>query len=73
MDTIADQLKVARNASGMSAYRVAKLLGVTPANYSRWESGKTIPRADTFQRIIATCSGSATAEPAEVADDDPFA
>ncbi len=72
MDTIAAQIKTARRAAGLSAYRVAKLLGVTPANYSRWESGKTIPRADTFQRIIETCSRSATAEPAEVADDDPF-
>ena len=72
MDTIADQIKSARKAAGLSAYRVAKLLGVTPANYSRWESDKTIPRADTFQRIIETCSGSATAEPVEVADDDPF-
>ena len=53
METIGEQLKTARKAAGLSAYRLARTLGVTPSNYARWESGETMPGAATFQRILA--------------------
>lgn len=36
---------------GITAYRVAKDLGLAPAVFSDWKSGKSKPKADKLKKI----------------------
>ena len=44
-------MKARRKAIGLKAKEVAEAAGIKPMVFSRYETGKRIPRADTMLRI----------------------
>lgn len=53
---IADELKEARHAAGISQAKLADLAGVRVETISRIESGKTGTRADTINKLMEVIS-----------------
>jgi transcriptional regulator with XRE-family HTH domain len=49
--TIANRIADARTGSGMTIEEAAEFLGVKVATLSKWENGKTTPRADKLPKI----------------------
>lgn len=48
-------LRYARRATGLSQRGLAERSGVQQPAIARIESGKTAPRADTLERLLAAC------------------
>jgi len=53
MQTVAQKLRNARMWSGLTTTQVAALAGTTASTVSRAESGKYMPAADTYLKILA--------------------
>lgn len=51
MPTIAQNLRSARQASGLTQFRVALAMDVKERTYCRWESGETVPSVATLRRL----------------------
>ncbi len=49
--TIANRIADARTGSGMTIEEAAEFLGVKVATLSKWENGKTTPRANKLPKI----------------------
>jgi predicted transcriptional regulator len=45
-------MKRSRKREGLSIYRAAWLLGVTPAAYKHLEAGEEFPDSDTWHRMV---------------------
>lgn len=56
-------LREARRRAGLSQRELARRSGVPQPAIARIESGVTIPRVDTFARLLATCGRSLRAVP----------
>lgn len=48
---IKDNVKKARLQSGLTQVQVAEKLGVSQAQYARWESGGRNPKDDTLEKL----------------------
>ena len=48
---IKDNIKKARLKSGLTQAQVAEKLGVSQAQYARWESGGRNPKNDTLEKL----------------------
>lgn len=48
---IKDNIKKARLKSGLTQAQVAEKLGVSQAQYARWESGGRNPKDDTLEKL----------------------
>lgn len=48
-------LRYARRGAGLSQRELAKRSGVQQPGIARIESGRTVPRADTLQRLLRAC------------------
>lgn len=44
-------LREARERAGLSQYEAARIIGVQQSNLSLWETGKTRPKINKWQRI----------------------
>ncbi|MBE5778535.1 MAG: helix-turn-helix domain-containing protein [Clostridiales bacterium] len=51
MATIGEQIKEARKAKGMTQEALASLLNMSRQGVSHWESGRTLPDAETLLRL----------------------
>ncbi len=73
MSDISERIVTARKAAGMSAYRLAKVLGVPQSVVWRWEGaggrGGVMPRADTLERIMAAIGAYADGWPHDIESD----
>ena len=51
-------IKVQRKKAGLTQIQLAEAIGVTQANVSIWENGKSLPTADKLKKIseILNCS-----------------
>lgn len=56
-------LREARRRAGLSQRELAHRSGIPQPAIARIESGVTIPRIDTFARLLATCGRSLRAVP----------
>lgn len=51
MADFAEQLRTMRSQRQITQIRLAKLLGVSPRVYNRWETGDAVPHFDTVIKI----------------------
>jgi transcriptional regulator with XRE-family HTH domain len=63
MNQAATTLKRARRQAGLSQERLALLAGVPQSTVGRIEAGLTVPRLDTWQRLLGHCGWSLEAAP----------
>lgn len=54
------RLAEAREARGLTAVSLARMIGVTPVTISAYENSRSVPRTDTLQRIAQTLNFPAT-------------
>lgn len=47
-----NSLRIAREEKGLAVAECASKVGVLPEAWRRWESGKSVPRADVFDKIF---------------------
>lgn len=52
---MAISLKAARVNAGLTQKEIAKLLGVAPVTYWKWETGRVEPRFSQYQQICKVC------------------
>lgn len=55
MPTAAALIRDARHAAGLSQAGLAERVGTTQSAVARLESGRTSPRVDTLERMLAAC------------------
>ncbi len=64
--TIAEQIRAAREAAGLSQKRLAELIGIAPPHLCEYETGKHEPSASRFQEIIAACVAAVSEQVAKL-------
>ena len=71
--TIAEQLRAAREAAGLTQEQLANRMGFAAPRISEYEAGKVDPSATRFLAILASCQASRTTgpEPAPSPDAQP--
>jgi len=57
-------LRTARRRAGLTQREVATRAGLPQPAIARAESGRTVPRADTLERILRACGSELRAAPA---------
>ncbi|MBF2063728.1 MAG: replicative DNA helicase [Calothrix sp. C42_A2020_038] len=50
----AERLKTAISSKGLSSRQISLILGVTPALLCRWQQGKSVPNAQSFELLCKT-------------------
>lgn len=55
--TVHTPIRLLRRARTLTQYDMARLLGITQATYSRYESGKLLPDIYTRARIVLLLGG----------------
>ena len=66
MIPIAEQIREARKAAGLTQKRLAELIEIAPPHLCEYETGKHEPNASRFQEIIAACIESVSEQVAEL-------
>jgi transcriptional regulator with XRE-family HTH domain len=56
-------LREARRRAGLSQRALARRVGVPQPTVARIESGATVPRVDTLDRLLAACGSSLAVRP----------
>ncbi len=51
----ADLIYMARNRAGLTQAELARRLGLTQSQLSRWERGRVEPSLETVRRIVRAC------------------
>lgn len=49
---------IARKTANLTQPELAKKIGNNPVNVSRWETGRTMPNADSFMAVLHACGFS---------------
>jgi transcriptional regulator with XRE-family HTH domain len=56
-------LHLARGRAGLTQRRLAAIVGIPQSVVARIESGRTVPRVDTLDRLLAGCGETLEARP----------
>jgi hypothetical protein len=56
MESVADTIRNARRAAGLSQAELAKAVGTSQPAISRYEQGRAVPSRNTVERIVGFCA-----------------
>jgi hypothetical protein len=65
---LADELRAARKAAGLSQAELARRAVTSQSAVARYESGAAAPGVSTLERLLAACGRELTIRPAPTAD-----